>query len=268
LNFVQELKYDAGLVDMLLHEKDRPYSVQELVSELLAPAGMRLHSFVEKFKYDPRQYLGDAPSAAWLEAIDSMTLVQQAVLAEAFSSSMNRHEFYAVAEGDDRGDVGKPSPQTEDAFPIPRFYCRPEAHAKLVGQMEVIQFEHPIHTQYTKGSFAPSSLAMSPIRGKVVERVDGETSVRQIVDDINAHGVEIEYEDGTKVRLSRDEIKAQTEVVLQVLQSANQLAMSWTALPVRPGWDVEDSFLGTGPAACGMEFWSVFRGESDWSSAP
>ena len=41
---------------------------------------------------------------------------------------------------------------------------------------------------------------------------------------VNAHGVDIEYEDGTKVRLSRDDIKAQTEVVLQVLQSANQLA--------------------------------------------
>jgi hypothetical protein len=57
-----------------------------------------------------------------LEEIDSMTLVQQAVLAEAFSSSMNRHEIYAMAEGDDGGDVGQPSPQTEDAFPIPRFY--------------------------------------------------------------------------------------------------------------------------------------------------
>jgi hypothetical protein len=74
---------------------------------------------------------------------------------------------------------------------------------------------------------------------------------------VNAHGVDIEYEDGTKVRLSRDDIKAQTEVVLQVLQSANQLATSWTALQVRPGWDVEDGFLGTGAAACGMGFWSV-----------
>ena len=74
---------------------------------------------------------------------------------------------------------------------------------------------------------------------------------------VNAHGVDIEYEDGTKVLLSRDDIKAQTEVVLQVLQSANQLATSWTALQVRPGWDVEDGFLGTGAAACGMGFWSV-----------
>jgi hypothetical protein len=54
LNFVDELKYDAGLIDMLLHEKDRPYSVQKLVSDVLAPAGMRLHSFVEKFKYGLR----------------------------------------------------------------------------------------------------------------------------------------------------------------------------------------------------------------------
>ena len=50
---------DAGLVDLLLHSRDRPYRVHEVAIEVHA-AGLRLVTFIEPIRYDPLTFISDS----------------------------------------------------------------------------------------------------------------------------------------------------------------------------------------------------------------
>jgi len=83
---------DAGFYDLLLHSRDRAYTVSE-ISTLTDIAGMCVTGFIEQAKYDPTLYLPDgeiskrATKLPWLE---------QCSLAEELSGSMKTHVFYAI----------------------------------------------------------------------------------------------------------------------------------------------------------------------------
>ncbi|MGB0411109.1 MAG: class I SAM-dependent methyltransferase [Pikeienuella sp.] len=88
---VDHKQSDAGLYDLLLHSRDRPYTVNE-IDETLNKAGLSLVSFVEPARYDPRLYL---PEALWGQ-LDGLTALQQAALAEQLAGNMKVHVFYAA----------------------------------------------------------------------------------------------------------------------------------------------------------------------------
>ena len=85
-------KSDAELYDLLLHSRDRAYTVPQLV-ELLAGGGLVPTSFVAPLRYDPLAYIGDAALQARAAALPPL---QGAALAENLFGGMKTHVCYAV----------------------------------------------------------------------------------------------------------------------------------------------------------------------------
>lgn len=91
---------DAGLYDLLLHSRDRPYTVED-ISETLEIAGLSLVSFHEPARYDPRRYL---PETLWPRLAD-LNAITCAGLAERLAGDMKTHCFYAVRKDEARGQA-------------------------------------------------------------------------------------------------------------------------------------------------------------------
>ncbi len=88
---------DAGLHDLLLHSRDRPYTVAELAGAL-ERAGLGVVSFLEPARYDPLQYLPrDADLAERVEALEPL---ERAALAEQLAGNMKTHIVYAARPGE------------------------------------------------------------------------------------------------------------------------------------------------------------------------
>ena len=81
---------DAGLYDLLLHSRDRPYEVDDVV-ESVSAAGLAFLSFHEPLRYDPRLYLPEALHSR-LEGLDAAA---KAALAERLAGNIKVHVFYA-----------------------------------------------------------------------------------------------------------------------------------------------------------------------------
>ncbi|OAB58171.1 hypothetical protein AY599_03335 [Leptolyngbya valderiana BDU 20041] len=80
---------DAELVDLLLHARDRAYTVPELAA-LAADAGLEVAAWIEPLRYDPATYL-----PAELHAhLDDLATDERATLAEALAGNLKTHTLY------------------------------------------------------------------------------------------------------------------------------------------------------------------------------
>ncbi len=95
---------DAGLYDLLLHSRDRPYAVGEL-GAALGRAGLAPVSFLEPARYDPLRYLPRGPEIA--ERVKALEPLEKAALAEQLSGNMKTHIVYAARPGE--GGEAQPS---------------------------------------------------------------------------------------------------------------------------------------------------------------
>jgi len=102
---------DAELYDLLLHARDRAFSVPE-VTELVARAGLRLVAFVPPARYEPRHVLAD-PSL--LRPVDGLDPLARAALAEDLAGNIRTHAFYVVAADN---QVAPPAPDSPNLVPV------------------------------------------------------------------------------------------------------------------------------------------------------
>jgi hypothetical protein len=89
---------DAGLYDLLLHARDRPFTADEVVASV-ERAGLSFAGFIEAARYDPATWLTEAPKG--------LTPAAAAALAEQLAGGIKAHVFYA-AKGPAR--VARPGP--------------------------------------------------------------------------------------------------------------------------------------------------------------
>jgi SAM-dependent methyltransferase len=101
---------DPGLYDLLLHERDRAYDVEE-VYEFIARAGLRLVNFVPPARYEIASYVSDA---ALLKRAASLDMRAHAAAAERLCGNLKTHVFYVVRSDN---DVGPPRPDSLDIVP-------------------------------------------------------------------------------------------------------------------------------------------------------
>ncbi|MEM9783240.1 MAG: class I SAM-dependent methyltransferase [Pseudomonadota bacterium] len=102
---------DAGLYDLLLHARDRPYTIDALAGAL-ERAGLALVAPATPGLYDPERLLPDpARFAARLRVLDP---IQRMALAENLSGSLKTHVVYAAPQ--DRAAVATGAVVT-DAVP-------------------------------------------------------------------------------------------------------------------------------------------------------
>ncbi len=104
---------DAGLYDLLLHSRDRPYSVGEL-QETLTAAGLELVSFVEPARYAPESYLRDPDLLARAKKLDAWS---RAALAERLAGNIKLHNVYVAKAGAKTKIAGPTSPQAVPVLP-------------------------------------------------------------------------------------------------------------------------------------------------------
>ena len=86
------LEDDAAFTDLLLHSRDRAYSVPE-IDELMSSADLTLTGLIEPIRYDPATYLNDddligrAAELPWME---------QCAVAESIAGNLKTHVFYVT----------------------------------------------------------------------------------------------------------------------------------------------------------------------------
>jgi SAM-dependent methyltransferase len=83
---------DAGIYDLLLHRRDRAYTVDEMFS-LAAGAGLRITGFIAPARYDPLTYLSDA---ALREKAAALDWPGRCAAAELIAGNMKVHICYLV----------------------------------------------------------------------------------------------------------------------------------------------------------------------------
>ena len=86
---------DAELVDLLLHPRDRAYSVPAFLA-LVEGAGLHLASFIEPLRYEPAGLTADAELRRRFATLDQAT---RAALAEQLAGNHSRHIAYLSRRG-------------------------------------------------------------------------------------------------------------------------------------------------------------------------
>lgn len=105
---------DAGLHDLLLHSRDRAFSVTEAAA-FAAGAGLRLVTFMEPLRYEPAVYLKDQ---ALIKRVRALSALQRCAFAELLCGNMKTHVFYAVKADNQATTVA--APDSPDAVPMLR----------------------------------------------------------------------------------------------------------------------------------------------------
>ena len=83
-------KSDAELVDLLLHVRDRAYSVPEFLA-LVEGAGLHLASFIEPLRYEPAKLVADAELRRRFAELDEAA---RAAVAEQLAGNLRSHIAY------------------------------------------------------------------------------------------------------------------------------------------------------------------------------
>jgi hypothetical protein len=104
---------DAGLYDLLLHSRDRAYTVPE-VAALADAAALRIVTFIEPVRYDPAAWIGDAELAA---RVARLPWIERCAFAELFAGNLKVHVFYVVKKANTADTVARPA--RGGAVPVP-----------------------------------------------------------------------------------------------------------------------------------------------------
>jgi 2-polyprenyl-3-methyl-5-hydroxy-6-metoxy-1,4-benzoquinol methylase len=99
---------DAGIYDLLLHRRDRAYTVPEIFA-LAADSGLKITGFIEPARYDPLNYL---PDAALREKVAALSWPDRCAAAELICGNLKVHICYLVRAGAPRDIPLQPQSQT------------------------------------------------------------------------------------------------------------------------------------------------------------
>ena len=177
---------DAELVDLLLHARDRAYSVDQ-VAALVAGAGLRLASFIEPARYQPASYLKDPVLLKRLARLDPRA---RAAFAEALAGNIKKHIFYVVKASNRAETVARA--ESPAAVPVARQVPGPEL-ARAIVKGPAIKAE----LDGLSLSFALPRLAVP-----ILARIDGRASLGEIHAQLQALDSGLDW-DAFKVQFDR-----------------------------------------------------------------
>lgn len=162
---------DAGIYDLFLHARDRPYTIAE-IHELLDDCGLHLTEFSTpryRLLYRPETVIQDR---ALLERILSFPLPIQQHIAEIIVGLMGTHEFYTSRRTNTIAHI-------TDVTNVPYFYpARTSEAGKDIARRMITGGAVPITARHPNGF--QFELNPDPVAGHVVLRVDGEKTLAQI----------------------------------------------------------------------------------------
>lgn len=171
---------DAGIVDLLLHARDRAYTVPDLLA-LLDGAGLAPTALIEPARYDPATWLGDPRLRA---RAATLPWAERAALAEAAAGTIAVHIVYAVRAG---AGWAPPDPADETRIPV----LRELDGAALAGQAGAggrLSFD-------LDGVSLP--VALPPLGAALLRRIDGRVRLGAVLAGIEAPAERARREWGT-----------------------------------------------------------------------
>ncbi|MCP1337299.1 class I SAM-dependent methyltransferase [Futiania mangrovi] len=155
---------DAGLVDLLLHGRDRAYGVEEMW-DLIEGAGLTLSRFIPAARYDPAFYLDDPELVRRAGRLGAR---EAHATAEQIAGNLKVHVAYAVKPGG-KGPRG-PARLAPDAVPVPhRLDMAALARVLGTGRTPPVGFD---------GLTRP--LRLPPGADEVVRLIDGRQTLGEI----------------------------------------------------------------------------------------
>ncbi len=163
---------DSGLVDLLLHEQDVAYGIDE-VHALLASADLHLAEFSNvalRMSYRPEQYISDP---VLLQKIAKLDRAAQQSVAELLVGAFRQHSFYATESADTRARLGELSD-------VPFFMPVREGRA-LGPKLAAAMRQNPTRLLPVRHeSGYEFDLVPDPLIAAILNHVDGARDWRQI----------------------------------------------------------------------------------------
>lgn len=155
---------DSGIYDLLLHRRDRAYSVPELAG-LMQQGGMRPVNFVDPARYEPNVYFSDPKM---IERTQGLNWVQRCAFAELLAGNMKTHIIYAVR--DDNRTNTLAVTDTPETVPVLRDDDGPALAAQIKPGMSLnIDMEG-----------VRISLPLPDTASPILAQIDGERSLADI----------------------------------------------------------------------------------------
>lgn len=156
---------DAGLYDLLLHSRDRSFTVPELAM-LAENAGLAITSLIEPARYDPRSWFSDPKL---IPRLDRLNPLERATLAENLLGHHSKHILYltrpenaatAVARLDDPNAI----PILKDGINGPAVARTLKPGSPLDADLDGLAVRLPLPR----------------LAGPILSRIDGHTSVQNL----------------------------------------------------------------------------------------
>ncbi len=154
---------DAALFDLLLHSRDRAYTVPELADEL-DQAELRPVAFIEPALYDPDTFIRDP---ALRERLAGLDWVERRAFAELLSGNRHKHTVYCVPAGRKADTVARPA---DDATPVLR-EIDGSALAAAIGPDGAVKIS---------GDGMRMSIRLPPIARTLLPLVDGHRTIAEL----------------------------------------------------------------------------------------
>ena len=154
---------DAGLYDLLLHARDRAYTVPDTFG-LVDASGLAITGFIEPARYDPATYLQDEGLATRAAALPWR---ERCALAELLAGSIKRHVCY-VAKKCAEGRVAQPA--SGDMVPLLREGDATEMAKGMAATRRISADLEGLSVSHAVDRLAPA----------ILSRIDGRRSLTEI----------------------------------------------------------------------------------------
>ena len=165
---------DAGLYDLLLSPRDRPFTVDGLAA-LVRACGLRIATLIEPARYDPDLLLADPRLR---ERTAALAPLERAALAEDLAGDIATHVAYLVRAEDET--PRHPDPLAPDAVPVAR-----ETAADVLASRITPAGAYP-----ARFGTLPIPLPLPSRAGAVLRLADGTRTVARIAAEAAARGID------------------------------------------------------------------------------
>ena len=155
---------DAGLYDLLLHSRDRAYTVPEIAA-LTDGAGLAITGFIEPALYDPANFLANSELTPRIAALPWL---ERCAVAELLGGTLKRHTFYVVAKS--RAAEAVAAPDDRRAVPLLRdadgaaMADRLRAGGRIKAELDGVALSYPV----------------PPLAAAILAEIDGKRDLGEI----------------------------------------------------------------------------------------
>src|SRR2546425_1184343 len=178
---------EAGVVDLLLHAQDRPFTVDELY-DLVEGCGLHVIELIERgrSKYKVESYIRDKQI---LDRVSALPRRQQQAIAELIAGDMIVHNFYVARRADTVASL-------DDLRNVPFYFLDPPRNV-----LELIERSSGPSVKVASTLYAaPVEFVPGLYTRDLFKYLDGEHSLKEIFEQIRRdHGK-------TEQQLSNDEL--------------------------------------------------------------